>query len=567
VGGVREAHRRNLSYLSIRTAGHPHPGTGHTEEEAAGYKAAGFWGTESLADWVRRWGTARPDAVAFSGDDTTITFAEYDRFSDDVALALIEAGLQPGDRMATLFPDGPEVHVAWLAAEKAGLVVVGIGARAGDREIHHLLGKSGASAVLSTELLGPRPVAGILAGAGHPVQHIVLDDLSRPVSRTARVRVSRTAGQASLLDIEQRRLGPDDVFMLNSTSGTTGMPKCVMHNQNRWFYFHQLAVEAGGLHSGDVFCSALPSPFGFGLWTAHFTPTFLGAPAHVRRRFDPEEFAHLIGTAGVTVLAAVTTQLIMLLNSPNLGELGRGCLRVVFTGGEAVPYDKAAEFEDRTGARVLQFYGSNETGAVSRTTLSDDRRRRLTTAGRVIPEMNVRLVDPESGDRVTGQAGAAQAGRPACRGPATCEGYWNDPDGNAQLYTGDGWMLMGDLVSIDADGYLTVIGRTSDIIIRGGKNIGAAAVEAEVMTHPLVVMAAAVAVPDAVLGERVCVFVETRGGTALTLEQLSEHLQGRGVTREWFPEYLVVVDELPRSSGGKVAKADLRAEARRRLTR
>ena len=222
----------------------------------------------------------------------------------------------------------------------------------------------------------------------------------------------------------------------------------------------------------------------------------------------------------------------------------------MFTGGEMVPFERAKEFEDRTGAYVLQFYGSNETGALSCTTPDDPQERRLRTAGRVIPEMHVRLVDVESDGR----------GVPAGKGPTLCLGYWDDDAANAELFTADGWMKMGDLATIDADGYLTVAGRTSDFIIRGGKNISAAHVEDEVGSHPAVALAAAVAMPDDVYGERVCVFVELRdAGTPLDLDGLRAHLAARGTGKELWPESLVVVDALPRSSGGKIAKGELRA--------
>jgi acyl-CoA synthetase len=539
---------------------------GHSPQEVASYLSAGYWGTRTVADHVAGWAISQPDSLAFADEETRITWSEYDRLSSALALELMDRGLEAGDRVAALFPDSAATHVAWLAAEKSGLVSVGIGARAGDREIRHLLRQGGARAVISGDVIGRTPVAGIvddLRAEGRDVLHLVMDPLQAAHGWLPRGSAgARLRGATNgTIEIERRRLGASDLFMLNSTSGTTGTPKCVMHTQNRWAYFHQLAVDAGELTAGDVFFSALPAPFGFGLWTAHFTPTFLGAPAHVMRRFDADALLSRLAEERVTVLAAVTTQLIMLLNSPLMGEADLRALRVIFTGGEAVPFEKAREFEDRTGARVLQFYGSNETGAVSRTTLRDDRQRRLSTAGRVIPEMNLRLVDPVSHDIVAGTLG-----QPACRGPATCEGYWNDPDGNARLYTRDGWMLMGDLVEVDSDGYLRVVGRTSDIIIRGGKNISASAVEAEVMTHPSVSMAAAVPVPDAIFGERVCVYVELREGQSLTLADLNRHLETRGVTREWFPEHLFVTRELPHSSGGKVAKGELGSDARQRLS-
>jgi acyl-CoA synthetase len=226
-----------------------------------------------------------------------------------------------------------------------------------------------------------------------------------------------------------------------------------------------------------------------------------------------------------------------------------------------VPFERAAEFEKATGAKVLQFYGSNETGALSHTSYATDRETRLRTAGHVIDEMQVRLLDPET--LLDVDAGVDE-GQPACRGPATALGYWGDEGANAKLFTEDGWMLMGDIVRIDAAGVVTVIGRTSDFIIRGGKNISAPAVEAEIATHPAVAMVAAVAWPDPVFGERVCAYVELHAGASLTLEELAGHLRNRSVSREWWPEHLVVLDALPRSSGGKVAKGELKADAQRR---
>lgn len=438
-----------------------------------------------------------------------------------MAAALCARGLERGDRVAVQAPDGGLVHAAFLGCQRAGIVVVGIGPRAGERETHHLLNKTGASVLLCG------------------------DDIEALVSGPAPA---------------DRDIPVDELFLLNSTSGTTGLPKCVMHTQVRWMYFHELAVEAGELTGEDVFLSAIPAPFGFGLWTAHFTPTLLGCPVVVMPRFSPELVIELIERERVTVLACVSTQFLMMLNSPALAEHDLSSLRCMFTGGEAVPYERAAEFEERTGAAVLQFYGSNETGALSRTTLRDTRERRLRTAGRVIEGMHVRLYD--AGGRDVTATGRGQA---ACRGPAMSLGYLDDDDANAQLFTADGWMLTGDVCEIDGDGYLRVVGRTADFIIRGGKNISAPQVEEEVGSHPAVAMAAAVAMPDEVFGERVCVYVELRPGRALTLEDLCAHLAARGVGKELWPERLVVVGALPRSSGGKVAKGALRADIRARL--
>ncbi len=479
----------------------------------------------TISHLVARHAMSRPDARAFCGT-ASLTWREYDTRATAVAATLANR-YERGTRVAVQMPDGPDVHVAYLAAERAGLIVVGIGPRAGRRELDHLIVSTGAVDLLtSLPRLAPNPPP------LDPHRAFTLDELS----------------------------------FLNSTSGTTGLPKIVQHHQARWFAFHDLAVDTGRLDADDVFMSVLPAPFGFGLWTAHFTPAILGAPCVLLDRFTPEAALAAIDTYGVSVLAAVSTQFVMMLNSPTLADHDLSSLRVLYTGGEMVPYERAAEFEDRTGARVLQFYGSNETGALSATRLDDDRDTRLRTAGHVIPSMNVRLLDPDTGADVTAAGGPGIA---ACHGAVNCLGYYEDDAANAELFTADGWMRTGDLCTIDAAGVLTVAGRTSDFIIRGGKNISAAQVEDEVSSHPAIALSAAVAMPDPTFGERVCVYAVPReGATAPTLAELCNHLAARGVGKELWPEHLVILaDDLPRASGGKVAKGELRADAVSRAAR
>ncbi len=478
----------------------------------------------TLSEVVARHARTAGDAIAFveMPSGRVLTWHEYDEGASAVAAVL--ANRHPrGARVAIHMPDGADVHIAMLACERAGLVGVGIGPRAGSREVDHLVARTGAAAIIRS-----------------------LDDVDAIASPFATPR-------------RPQPLRADELWFLNSTSGTTGLPKCVMHDQRRWFAFHDLAVAHGALGPDDVFMSLLPAPFGFGLWTAHFTPTLLGAPCVLLSRFDVGDALRAIETHRVTVLAAVSTQFVMMLNSPEMAALDVSSLRVMFTGGEMVPTERAAEWEARTGSAVLQFFGSNETGALSATTVHDDSDVRLSTAGHVIDSMHVRLFDADTGADVTATGGP---GIGACRGPLTCLGYFDDPEGNAALYTDDGWMRTGDLCTIDGDGVLRVVGRTSDFVIRGGKNLSAAVIEHECGTMPGVLLAAVVAKPDAVFGERVCVFCAVTPGTSFTLDDLRSHLEARGVGKELWPEYLVLVDgDLPRSSGGKVAKAELRARA------
>ncbi|GGM54704.1 class I adenylate-forming enzyme family protein [Dactylosporangium sucinum] len=494
----------------------------------ARHHADGAWSAETIADLVAR---NDPDRVAFHAPEGTITWGQYDDLSSRLARSYLDGGFVPGDRLAVLLTGGALTHVAYLAAQKAGLVTVGIGPRAGDAEVTHLLKVTGAAGLATAEFHRGRSGADIAARCGAR-RHVLLD--------LADVGDARWTGPG---------LGPDDLFFLNSTSGTTGVPKCVRQTMNNRKYFGPLAHAAGRMGPDEVFASVLPAPYGFGLWSAHVVPARYGYPTVLSAEFDAAATLRLIEEHRVTVLCAVTAQFIMLLNDPSFAATDLSSLRVLFTGGERVPASRAAEFEERTGCAVLQFYGSNEAGPISVTTVDDPRERRLSTAGRPIPAMHVRLV----GER----------GQVAANGPGCTPGYLDDPAANAALFRDDGWLLTGDLGAVDDEGYLTITGRAADFIIRGGHNVSALVVEEAVATHPLVAQVAVVAAPDPVLGERVCAYVAVRG--ELTLDDLREHLDAGGVSKQNWPEHLVPLDGLPIGTGGKVDKAALRTDAARRF--
>lgn len=530
------------------------------------YRSRGWWGDVTLSDLVGQHASDRPTDVAFTSDKDQVTWAQTNTAADQIAEALVAAGVRAADRVAVWLEDSPLLHLAFLGVERAGATIVGIGARAGLREVAHLLRRTGANVILTSPRVRDNLAVDMdqwFTSEGIQIRHLVIegngtdfeiDELTRDAARTP-----IAATPSDVEETKSRRIHTDDLFLINSTSGTTGLPKCVMHTQNRWHYFHQQAQANADLTPADVILAMVPAPFGFGIWTSHVSPIHLGARTVLIDRFTPDAAFRAIEREQVSVICCVSTQFIMMLSSPSLGRYDLSSLRVMFTGGEAVPYERALAFEEATGVTILQFYGSNETGLLSGTTLDDTPQRRLRTAGRIVPEMNVRLLD---GDRDVTSTGR---GQPACKGPATGLGYLDDDDANAELFTKDGWMRMGDICEVDEDGYLTLIGRTSDFIIRGGKNVSAVQVESDVSTHPAVAHAAAVAMPDPVFGERVCVYVELVAGTSLELDDLITHLRVRGVSKEQFPERLVVVEHLPRSSGAKIAKGALRDDIRRRL--
>jgi acyl-CoA synthetase len=525
-------------------------------ERAAEYRRCGWWGTETLADHVARHAASQGSRPAFITDKGRLTWSAYDSCSERLACALLALGIGRGERVAIQLPDSATVHVALLACEKAGVVAVGIGARAGERELRHIVTKTKAVALLSHDEHRGRSMREVADSLPEIRHHVVVPPFDRdPAASPLLDGISFEPSPGDARALAGVRFGPDEFWMVNSTSGTTGMPKCVMHTQNRWWYFHQVAADVGALSSNDVVMSIVPAPFGFGQWTAHFTPAYLGVPTVVTERFSPAQTLELLERQRVTVLCAVSTQFRMLLAEPSMEQRDLSALRLMFTGGESIPYAAARRFEHVTGAVILNFYGSNESGFATATSIRDPQEKRLRTSGRAQAGTELRLY--EDGQDVTG----SRRGQPGTRGPAVCLGYLDDPQANAELFTADGFLMHADVVEIDEDGYLSVVGRKSDLIIRGGKNISAREVEDEVAAHSRVALAAAVPVPDPVFGERVCVYVELREPGGLTLEELTEFLIARGVSKEILPERLIVLDELPRSSGDKVAKAELRQAA------
>jgi acyl-CoA synthetase len=525
-----------------------------TSAEAAHYRAAGWWSDTTLSECVRRNALSTPDKAAYldftlGTPGGALTWSEFDDAATNLAAQLYRLGVAPGDRVAIWHGDSIAIHVLLVAIERCGAVSVGLGARAGVREAVQIMRTAQPSLLVSDTA---RAAHATEAAADVSLRAVVLGPGGLTIDTTA-------AGPDVAAGLSP--VGPDDAFLINSTSGTTGMPKCVVHTQNRWHYFHQKAVANGELSADDIFLPVIPTPFGFGIWTSHTTPIYLSATTVRIERFDPVATCAAIERHRVTVLCCVSTQLMMLLANAASREYDLSSLRIVFTGGEPLPYAQAAQFEELTGVTILQFYGSNETGLLSATTVKDSLHHRLRTAGQIVPEMQVRLFD---GDADVTESGR---GQPVCRGPATSLGYLGGTD-HDKLFTEDGWMRMGDICELDSDGYLVLAGRTSDFILRGGKNISAVAVEEVVDTHPAVAVAAAVAMPDPLFGERVCVFAELIDpGDTLELPALVDHLLGQGVSKELLPERLEVLEELPRSSGGKIAKGQLRENIRSILER
>jgi acyl-CoA synthetase len=509
----------------------------------------GWWDAETVSDRIRVLAGESGDALAFIDDFGSMSWREYDLLGDQVAGALSAAGGQRGDAVVVVMPDCAALHGVWVGAERAGMVVVSLAKRTGPADVQRVLGLAETDLLLtgidqrSTELVAALRASGwegrhLTIAPGGPFV-LQLDGRSAPVGETAGLQP----------------LTADELFLINLTSGTTGLPKLVMHTQNRWKYQVAKCVQ---FEPGDVFLVLVPASGGFGLWMSHFSPLKHGSTAVLVSEFDAAAGLRAIEHHKVTVCVCVPTQIKMMLAHPEISTVDFTHLRILETGGESVTSHSAREFERISRSRVVQFYGSNESGSLSGTAeLPVDDPLRFETSGRVFPEMFPRLIG-EDGAYLEGPG----RGRIAVRGPGNSPGYLRDPAANAGLRREDGWLLLGDIVEIDAQGYIRVVGRASDFVIRGGLNISCVEVEDDVIAHDRVAQACAVAIPDPVFGERVCVFVSSRDGRDVTLEEITADLAGRGISKSSWPEHVVNLREMP-IAAGKTAKGQLQQHAAR----
>lgn len=514
----------------------------------------------SISDIVRLWAVKIPNNPAFITEHASVTWREYDALGDAVCEELRNAAGVQNDPVALLLPDTAAFHASLVGCWRATRIAAAIGARSGAREAAHIMRKTKSHVLVTTPVMRNRTwtelVAELQDHGAYLSQVVLVDEHSGDVA-LYRLNDECSESPREGSGHTHLRFRENDVTILNSTSGTTGLPKIVAHTERKWREFAALAMAGGRITADDVVLSAVPAPFGFGLWSAHSLPALLGAPAVVTARFDVEQMARLIERERVSVLCCVTTQFKMLLQSETAMSNNLGSLRVMYTGGERVGREHARAFEELTGAAVLQFYGSNEAGPVSATTLDDDAETRLVTCGRIVPSVNVRVIDSDG--KVL--RGSPRRGQVAVRGPLLSAGYWNDAAANETLFTADGWMRLGDIVEIDSEQRLRVVGRAADIIIRGGRNISVAEVEDLVRCHSVVDDAIVVPVPDKVFGERVCAVVVVKPREALDTASLAAALRSQGASPEQLPEYVVSVASMAMGAGGKVDRQAMRQRA------
>jgi long-chain acyl-CoA synthetase len=457
-----------------------------------------------------------------------------------VAGGLRELGVRPGDRVAVVMANCPEVAITYHGIWRAGAAVTPVIFLVTETELGHLLRASGAVAVVTTAELLPKVLA---AAAGLPLPLVVLGAAGSADPRLIDYRTLEAAAPTGIVD-----RSPDDLAALLFTGGTTGRSKGVpLSHANLWFagWASRQRSHVPGIDRG---ITALPLSHSYGiLVTVGSLHAVAPGYAVLLRWFEPARWLALVAAHRIQVAAVVPSMIAALLAQP-LEEHDLGALRHVFSGAAPLAPALAAEFERRVpSVQVLEGYGLTESGGIACGSPPGQGRRGC--VGLPVPGVEIRIADDRGADVPTGEDGEI-----LIRGANVMAGYWRD-DGVAADAITDGWLHTGDIGHLDSDGYLTVVDRKKDLIIRGGYNVYPRDVEDVLLQHPAVTGAAVVGRPDPRLGEEVVAFV-TAGPTA-TPDALIQFARERLAAHK-YPREIHVIDAIPLTPVGKLDRKRLR---------
>lgn len=483
-------------------------------------------------------------SLAFEGRQ--YTNVEQHRAGARLANALRRLGVDTGDRVVVMLPNCPEVMQSYSAILRAGGVIVPVIFLLGAEEVGHILAHSEAKVVItSTDMLWK--VEGQI-GRVPSLQHVlVVDGGGSDGTRSYAEEVSREADVFPTVD----RRG-DDIAVILYTSGTTGAPKGVALSHDNLAANARSAASLHELDREDWAVSVLPLSHSYGL-TVMNAGAILGTRGALLRWFNPEDVLRTIQTFKATSMSAVPTMFVYLLNHPGAEQYDTSSMRIWGSGAAALPVEVVEPFERKFGGTILEGYGLTEASpVVSAHRLSEP--RRLGSVGRPIPGVTVSVQD--DGDRLLP---AGEAGEVCVRGPNVMLGYYRNPEETARTIR-DGWLHTGDMGRLDADGYLYIIERKKDLIIRGGFNIYPREVEDVLYAFPHTAEAAVVGVPDPLMGEDVLAFVVLKPGARATAEDVIAFCQGR-LAKYKCPKRVRFVDALPKSPVGKILRKELRLQA------
>ncbi len=546
------------------TIDHPglRPDSRLTPEVIAQYEASGQWMPETLSDQLTRAAQASPEVVAaveYVGEPTRraqVTYAEFDAMVDRYAAGLLRQGVEVGDSVVVMLPNSIDFAALIFAINRVGSVYTGIPVAYGGQEVVHILATMAPKVVVCEKAYASaRPVEVVRASLGSLTPQLFVRGADDE---------ELLEGEKSLADLASDEsvpfpdVDPRSVCHVGFTSGTTGAPKGVLNtNQTLIAVLANWLRYFGRENLGEHVVNALMSPVGHHsgfLWGVVLTARLGGTAVHLDK-WSPQRGADLLRAEGATVYYGAPTFMQDLLTTDLVGD--PDCkLRAAIVTGSPVPRSLPGQAHDAFGAYVGSAWGMTEIGiGIScRPSMSE---RELASDGRAVDGVEVRIVGADGAP-----LGPHETGRLQVRSAGLFLGYLNLPDKTAEEIDPDGWFDTGDNARVDEDGLVYLDGRSKDIIIRGGENIPVVAVESALYTHPRVVDAAVVGVPDERLGERACaVVVLDDAGPALELTDLNAHLLEHGVSKHYLPERLVLLDSLPKTPSGKIRKVELRGLA------
>jgi fatty-acyl-CoA synthase len=485
------------------------------------------------------------------------TYAELAAEVDALALGLLEAGIAAGDRVGIWAPNRAEWTFTQYATAKIGAILVNINPAYRTSELEFVLNQSGTKLLIAAEKLKTSDYAAMIADVRPRCPGLEQVVLLGSEKWRSLLSAGRDADPSALDGIE---LSADDPINIQYTSGTTGFPKgaTLSHHNilNNGFFVGELCDYT---HE-DKICIPVPFYHCFGMVMGNLAATSHGAamviPAPV---FDPVATLRAVEAERCTSLYGVPTMFIAELAAPEFGEFDLSSLRTGIMAGSPCPVEVMKQVIDRMGMTGVSIcYGMTETSPVSTQTRADDSiERRVTTVGRVGPHLEVKVIDAATGLTVP----RGTPGELCTRGYSVMLGYWNQADKTAEVIDAARWMHTGDIAVLDDDGYLSITGRIKDMVIRGGENIYPREVEEFLYTHPDILDAQDIGVPDAKNGEELMAWIRMRPETApLTAETLREFCQGK-LAHYKIPRYVHITDEFPMTVTGKVRKVEMRAKA------
>jgi fatty-acyl-CoA synthase len=482
------------------------------------------------------------------------TYAQLDHDVDKIALGLMQRDIGKGDRIGLWATNVPEWTLVQLATAKVGAVLVNVNPAYRTHELAYVLRQSGCRMLIAqVEVKGASYVDMVDSIRGE------LPDLQQAVylGTPDWEALAQGAGpDVSALRQRSAQLAASDPINIQYTSGTTGFPKGATLSHHNILNNGYFTGEGCGYTEQDRVCIPVPFYHCFGMVLGNLGAITHGATMIIpAQSFDPAATLRAVQDERCTSLYGVPTMFIAELALPDFAEYDLSSLRTGIMGGSPCPVEVMKKvIADMGCAQVTICYGMTETSPVStQTRLDDDITRRTSTVGIVHPHVEIKIVDPGSGDTVP----PGIPGEFCTRGYSVMIGYWNDPQKTAEAIDADGWMHTGDLAAMDEDGYVNVVGRVKDMVIRGGENVYPREIEEFLFTHPDVADAQVIGVPDSKYGEELCAWIRLREGADATGEAIRDYCRGK-LAHFKIPRYVQFVDEFPMTVTGKIRKVEMR---------